>query len=159
MNPPPNDNTTTGDTFWFDPVIPDVFRGLLTTNPEIRGWAYEYSDGMNTGLQVYDELGIPVENLTVALRTDEQTLFCDWIERNEPTYKIFYSAGGNFQSRVAVTASMLALQDSSVVPAEIVVPHVMREVTADDCNPDRPNPFVSGTSLVPDSVLELMFTG
>ena len=30
---------------------------------------------------------------------------------------------------------------------------------ADDCNPDRPNPYVSGTSLVPDSVLELMFAG
>jgi ribose transport system substrate-binding protein len=159
VNPAPNENTTTGDTFWYDPVIPDVYRGLLTTNPEIRGWAYEYSDGMNTGLTVYDELGIPVENLTVALRTDEQTLFCDWVERNEPTYKIFYSAGGNFQSRVAVTASMLALQDASVVPAEIVVPHVMREVTAADCNPDRPNPYVSGTSLVPDSVLELMFAG
>ena len=159
VNPPPNDNTTTGDTFWFDPVIPDVYRGLLTTNPEIRGWAYEYSDGMNTGLTVYDELGIPVENLTVALRTDEQTLFCDWVERNEPTYNIFYSAGGNFQSRVGVTASMLALQDPSIVPAEIVVPHVMRQVTADDCNPDRPNPYVSGTSLVPDAVLELMFAG
>ena len=54
---------------------------------------------------------------------------------------------------------MLALQDASIVPAEIVVPHVMRQVTAADCNPDRPNPYVSGTSLVPDSVLALMFAG
>jgi len=156
-NPAPNDNTTVGDTFWFDPAIPDVFRGLLTTNDNIRGWAYEYSDGMNTGLSVYEELGIPVENLTVALRTDEQTLFCDWVDRNEPTYNIWYSAGGNFQSRVGVTAGMLSLQDASIIPAEIVVPHVMRQVTADDCDPDRPNPFVSGTSLVPSNVLEQMF--
>ena len=62
---------------------------------------------MNIGLQTYEDLGIPVENLTVALRTDEQDLFCDWAERNEPTYKIWYSAGGNFQSRVGVTAAML----------------------------------------------------
>jgi len=157
VNPPPNEDTTTGDTFWYDPVIPDVFRGLLTADPDIRGWAYEYSDGMNTGLKVYEELGIPVEDLTVALRTDEQTLFCDWVERDEPTYNIWYSAGGNFQSRVGVTAAMLALQDPSVVPAEIVVPHVMRQVTAADCNPDRVNPYVSGTSLVPDQILELMF--
>ncbi len=159
VNAPPNSDTTAGDTYWYDPAIPDVYRGLLTTNPDIKGWAYEYADGMNTGLQVYDELGIPVENLTVALRTDEQTLFCDWVDRAEPTYNIWYSAGGNFQSRVAVTASMLALQDPSVVPAEIVVPHVMRQVTAADCNPDRPNPYVSGTSLVPNSILELMFAG
>ncbi|MBI4261776.1 MAG: substrate-binding domain-containing protein [Actinobacteria bacterium] len=156
VNPPANADSTTGDTFWYDPVIPDVFRGLLTANPDIRGWAYEYSDGMNTGLQVYEELGIPVENLTVALRTDEQTLFCDWAERNEPTYEIWYSAGGNFQSRVGVTAAMLSLKGADV-PAQVVVPHVMRKVTAADCNPDRVNPFVSGTSLVPDEILELMF--
>ena len=158
VNPPANENSTTGDTSWYDPVIPDVFRGLLTKHPDIKGWAYEYSDGMNTGLTVYDELDISVENLTVALRTDEQTLFCDWVKRDEPTYKIFYTAGGNFQSRVGVTAAMLSL-DGEDIPAEVVVPHVMREVTADDCDPDRVNPYVSGTSLVPDEVLQLMFSG
>lgn len=158
VNPPANADSTTGDTFWFPPAIPDVFRGLLAPNPEIRGYAYEYADGMWFGLPVYDELGIPVENLTLALRTDEQSLFCDWAERNEPTYNIFYSAGGNFQARVGVTAAMLALQDAPV-PAELVVPHVMRQVTADDCDPDRATEAVSGTSLVPDEVLKQMFAG
>lgn len=158
VNPPANEDSTTGDTSWYDPIIPDVFRGLLTANPDIKGYAYEYSDGMNTGLQVYQELGIPVENLTMALRTDEQTLFCDWADRNEPTYHIWYSAGGNFQSRLGVTAAMLSLNGADV-PAEVVVPHVMREVTAADCNPDRVNPYVSGTSLVPDPILQLMFSG
>jgi len=158
VNPPANADSTTGDTFWFPPVIPDVFRGLLTANPEIRGYAYEYADGVWFGLPVYDELGIPVENLTIALRTDEQSLFCDWAERNEPTYNIFYSAGGNFQSRVGVTAAMLNLAGAEI-PAEIVVPHVMRQVTADDCDLDRPHEAVSGTSLVPDEVLTQMFAG
>lgn len=158
VNPPANENTTTGDTNWFNPIIPDVFRGLLTANPEIRGYAYEYADGILSGLLAYEELGIPVENLTLALRTDEQSLFCDWADRDEPTYDIFYSAGGNFQSRIGVTAAMLTLQDFEV-PGEIVVPHVMREVTEADCNPDRANPVVSGTSLVPDNVLQVMFGG
>jgi hypothetical protein len=156
VNPPPNENTTTGDTNWYDPGIPDVYRGLLTAHPEIRGWAYEYADGQNIGMKVYDELQIPVENVTVALRTDEQSLFCDWVERAEPTYNIFYSAGGNFQSRIGVTAAMMNIAGAPI-PAEIVVPHVMRQVTAADCNPDRVNPYVSGTSLVPDEVLALMF--
>ena len=158
VNPPADENSTTGDTNWFPPAIPDVFRGLLTENPEINGYAYEYADGMWYGLPVYEELGIPVENLTLALRTDEQNLFCDWAERAEPTYRIFYSAGGNFQSRTGVTAAMLNVAGAEV-PAEIVVPHVMREVTEADCNPDRPNEAVSGTSLVPDDVLSLMFAG
>jgi ribose transport system substrate-binding protein len=158
VNPPPDENSTTGDTYWVNSTALDVVRGLLTTNPEIKGWAYEYSDGLYTALQAYDELNIPVQNLTVALRTDEQTLFCDWVDRNEPTYNIWYSAGGNFQSRTGVTAAMLALQDAPV-PGQIIVPHVMRQVTADDCNPDRVNEVVSGTSLVPDDVLALMFGG
>lgn len=156
VNPPANESSTTGDTYWVNTMALDAVRGLLTTNPEIRGWTYEYSDGLYTALQAYDELNIPVENLTVALRTDEQTLFCDWVDRAEPTYNIWYSAGGNFQSRVAVTAAMLTLQGHEV-PGEIVVPHVMRQVTAADCNPDRVNPVVSGTSLAPDAVLAAMF--
>jgi len=92
----------------------------------------------------------------VALRTDEQNLFCDWAERDEPTYKIWYSAGGNFQSRVGVTAAMMSISGAEI-PAEVVVPHVMREVTEADCDPDRVHEAVSGTSLAPDSVLQLMF--
>lgn len=158
VNPPADANTTTGDTYWVNTFALDAVRGLLTSNPEIRGWAYEYSDGLFTGLQAYQELGIPVENLTIALRTDEQTLFCDWANRAEPTYNIWYSAGGNFQSRTGVTAAMLKLKGADV-PGQIIVPHVMRQVTAADCNPARVNEVVSGTSLVPDSVLQVMFAG
>jgi len=158
VNPPADANSTTGDTFWVNSFALDAVRGLLTTTPDIKGWAYEYSDGLFTALQAYDELNIPVANLSVALRTDEQTLFCDWADRGEPTYNIWYSAGGNFQSRTGVTTAMLALKGADV-PGEVVVPHVMRQVTADDCNPDRVNAVVSGTSLVPDEVLALMFGG
>jgi hypothetical protein len=144
------------DTFWANDVALQTVNGWLSTDPDIEGYAYEYADGLNTALQAYDDLGIPLDNLTVALRTDEQTLFCDWAKRDNPDYHIWYSAGGNFQSRVAVTASMLDLQGAEV-PGEIVVPHVMREVTAADCNPDRVTPTVSNTSLVPDEVLTLMY--
>ena len=157
-NPPADENSTTGDTFWVNSFALDAARGILTTNPDVHGWAYEYSDGLFTALQAYDELGIPVENLTVALRTDEQTLFCDWAERGEPTYNIWYSAGGDFQSRTAVTVGMLTLAGYDV-GGEVTVPHVMRQVTDADCNPDRVNEVVSGTSLVPNEVLALMFGG
>jgi hypothetical protein len=111
---------------------------------------------MYIGLQTYKDLGIPVKNLTLALRTDEQNLFCDWAERDEPTYNIWYSAGGNFQSRVGVTAAMMSLKGAEI-PPEVVVPHVMRQVTTADCDPNRVNEAVSGTSLVPDPVLQAMF--
>ena len=61
VNPPANENSTTGDTSWYPPAIPGVYQGLLTTNPEIKGWAYEYADGMYIGLQTYEDLGHPGE--------------------------------------------------------------------------------------------------
>ena len=45
--------------------------------------------------------------IVVALRTDEQGLFCDWEKANDPDFKIFYSSGQNFQSRIALTAAMM----------------------------------------------------
>lgn len=145
------------DTFWVNDVALQVVLGWLSTDPDIKGYAYEYSDGMNTALQAYDQLGIPVENLTLAMRTDEMTLFCDWVARGEPsTYNIFYTAGGNFQSRVAVTAAMMSLKGAEI-PAQIDVPHAVRKASAADCDPNAPTPTVSGTSLVPGSVLQLMF--
>jgi ABC-type sugar transport system substrate-binding protein len=144
------------DTYWVNDFALQTVLGWLSKNPDIKGYVYEYADGMYTALDAYEQLDIPVKDTTVVVRTDEQTLFCDWVERSEPSYKIFFSAGGNFQSRVAVTAAMLKLQGAEI-PAEIVVPHVMREVTADDCDPDRVTPTVSGTSLVPDDVLAQMY--
>ena len=58
--------------------------------------------------------------------------------------------------RVDVTAAMMSIAGAPI-PPEVVVPHVMRQVTAADCNPDRVHEAVSGTSLVPDDVLTLMF--
>ncbi len=144
------------DTYWVNDLALQTVLGWLSKDPNIKGYAYEYADGMYTALDAYEQLDIPVKNTTIVVRTDEQTLFCDWADRNEPTYNIYFSAGGNFQSRVAVTAAMLNLQGFEV-PAEIVVPHVMREVTTADCDPDRVTPTVSGTSLVPDEVLAEMY--
>jgi ABC-type sugar transport system substrate-binding protein len=151
VNPPADENSTTGDTYWANDIAAEVVGGMLSTNPDIGGFSYEYADGLATALQ-----DVEIDTMTLAIRTDEQTLFCDWVERDNPNYRIWYSAGGNFQSRTAVTAQMMSLAGAEI-PAEIVVPHVMREVTAADCNPDRVTPTVSNTSLVPDDVLALMY--
>jgi ribose transport system substrate-binding protein len=144
------------DTFWANDVALQTVSGWLSADPEIAGFAYEYADGMNTALDAYDQLGVELDELVLTLRTDEQTLFCDWAERDVPGYQIWYSAGGNFQSRVAVTVAMLHQQGMDI-PAEVTVPHVMREVTEEDCDADRVTPTVSGTSLVPDDVLRQMY--
>jgi ribose transport system substrate-binding protein len=144
------------DTYWVNDIALQTVSGWLSTDPNIAGYAYEYADGLDTALKAYTKLGIPLDKMTIAVRTDEQTLFCTWKKMADPNFHIWYSAGGNFQSRVAVTASMMSLAGAPIPPA-IVVPHVMREVQTSDCNPNRVTPTVSGTSLVPDNVLALMY--
>jgi ribose transport system substrate-binding protein len=146
------------DTFWVNDIALQTVLGWLSSNPAIKGFSYEYADGLYTALDAYETVGVELDELVITVRTDEQTLFCDWVERDNPNYKIFYSAGGNFQSRIAVTVGMLHLQGAEI-PAEVVVPHVMREVTAADCNPDAVTPTVSNTSLVPSEVLSRMYAG
>ena len=78
------------DTFWANDVALQTVSGWLSTDPDIKGYAYEYADGLNTALQAYDDLGIPIDDLTVALRTDEQTLFCTWKKMGNPNFNIWY---------------------------------------------------------------------
>ncbi len=144
------------DTYWVNDIALQTVLGWLSSTPDVAGFAYEYADGLYTALDAYDQVGVELDDLVITVRTDEQTLFCDWVERANPNYQIWYSAGGTFQSRTAVTAGMMHLQGADI-PAEIVVPHVMRLVTDADCDPDRVTPTVSGTSLVPADVLALMY--
>lgn len=144
------------DTYWVNDIALQTVLGWLSSNPDIAGFSYEYADGLFTALDAYETVGAELDDLVITVRTDEQTLFCDWVERDNPNYQIWYSAGGTFQSRTAVTAAML-LQQGYELPAEIVVPHVMRKVSEADCDPDRVTPTVSGTSLLPDNVLAAMY--
>ncbi len=146
------------DTYWVNDIALQTVLGWLSSTPDIDGYSYEYADGLYTALDAYETVGVPVDDLVITVRTDEQTLFCDWVERDNPDYQIWYSAGGNFQSRIAVTAAMLHLQGAEISP-EIVVPHVMRQISEADCNPDRVTPTVSNTSLVPTEVLAQMYPG
>ena len=136
---PPVTGSTTGDTYWNTMALDAVQP--VDHQPGDPWVDVRYSDGLYTALQAYDGLNIPVGNLTVALRTDEQTLFCDWVDR----------ASRRTTSGIRPAATLIRGGDRGVltlqgheVPGEIVVPHVMRQVTAADCNPDRVHPVVSG---------------
>jgi ABC-type sugar transport system substrate-binding protein len=104
------------DTYWVNDIALQTVLGWLSSDPDIAGYSYEYADGLYTALDAYDTVGVEVDELVITVRTDEQTLFCDWVERDNPNYQIWYSAGGNFQSRIAVTAAMLHLQGATSRP-------------------------------------------
>ena len=71
---------------------------MLAQHDSVDGYVYEYADGFRGALRAYEAAG-KEPNFVVALRTDEQGLFCDWEKANDPNFKIFYSSGQNFQSR------------------------------------------------------------
>jgi hypothetical protein len=97
---------------------------------------YEYADGFRGALRAWQAAN-KQPDVIVALRTDEQGLFCDWERLNDPNLKIFYSSGQNFQSRFALTAAMMK-EKGQDVPGKIDVPFKMKQVAEGLCNPVLP---------------------
>ena len=55
-------NLGPADTYWANDVALQTVNGWLSTDPDIKGYAYEYADGLNTALQAYDDLNIPIDD-------------------------------------------------------------------------------------------------
>ena len=129
----------------------DIFQN---STADLNGISYEYADGFLGGIRAYEAAGLPLD-VELTLRTDEFGLFCEWQEIGNPNFEIFFSSGGGFDSRIALTAGMMALNGAEIDP-NIVVPAAMRQVDETSCNPDAPGEAPAST-LVPDDVLAAMY--
>lgn len=142
------------DTNWTQEGSFEAVSGLLAQHDDIGAYIYEYADGFRGAVRAYEAAG-KEPNIIVALRTDEQGLFCDWEKANDPEFKIFYSSGQNFQSRFALTAAMMK-KAGKEVDANIDVPFSMKPVVKGMCNPDLPLE-TSVSTLIDKDMLQAMF--
>lgn len=144
------------DTNWTQEGTFAAVSAVLARFDAIDGYIYEYADGFRGAVRAYESAKRPM-NMVVSLRTDEQGLFCDWEAANQDAFKIFYSSGQNFQSRIALTAAMMkkAGQD---VNTHINVPFSMKPVVKGMCNKALPME-ISVSSLVDAETLKAMFAG
>lgn len=142
------------DTFWTREGTLEAMSGFLSSDPDLAGVSYEAADSFLGGLRAYEAAGLPVD-LVLTLRTDEVNLFCEWKEMGNPNFKIFYSSGGNYQSRLALTAAMMQLNGTDV-PSSIVIPVEMRQVDESSCIEGMP-PLASVSSLIPLEIFVEMY--
>jgi ribose transport system substrate-binding protein len=142
------------DTNWTQEGNFEAVSGLLAQHDDIGAYIYEYADGFRGAVRAYESSGKPLD-IVVALRTDEQGLFCDWEKANNPNFKIFYSSGQNFQSRFALTAAMMKKAGKAVDPA-VNVPFAMKPVVKGMCDPALPLD-ASVSTLVPADMMKKMF--
>lgn len=142
------------DTNWTQEGTLQALSGFLSQHPEIDGISYEYADGFLGGVRAYEAADRPLD-VTLTLRTDEFSLFCEWERIGDPNFQIFYSSGGGFDSRIALTAGMMKLNGYDI-PPNIVVPAALKQVDDSTCNPDLPGQAPAST-LVPDHVLGAMY--
>lgn len=142
------------DTFWTREGTLEAVSGFLTSDPDVAGFSYEAADSFLGGIRAYEAAGLPLD-IVLTLRTDEVGLFCAWQEIGNENFKIFYSTGGNYQSRIALTAAMMAYHGAEI-PAEIIIPVEMRQVDETSCNPDMPT-LASVSSLVPVDIFNAMY--
>lgn len=142
------------DTNWTQEGTFNAVSASLTRFDDIDGYIYEYADGFRGAVRAYESANRPMD-MVVALRTDEQGLFCDWEEADHDDFKIYYSSGQNFQSRIALTAAMMA-ENGKDVSTSIDVPFSMKPVTKGQCNKELPME-ISVSSLVDLETLRKMF--
>jgi ABC-type sugar transport system substrate-binding protein len=144
----------TADTNWTREGTLQAVSGLLSEHPDLAGISYEYADGFLGGVRAYEAANAELD-LVLTLRTDEIGLFCEWVSIGNPDFKIYFSSGGGFDSRIALTAGMMA-RTGEEVPPNIIVPAKMRQVDESSCNPDIPGE-APASSLVPPDVLAAMY--
>jgi ribose transport system substrate-binding protein len=142
------------DTNWTQEGTFQAMSGFLSQNSNINAVLYEYADGFRGGVRAYQSANKPTD-VVVALRTDEQGLFCDWEKANNPNFKIFFSSGGTFQSRIALTAAMLKVKGTAV-PERVEVPFKMKQVKAGMCDSSMPDQMPV-SSAVDGQMLTKMF--
>lgn len=142
------------DTNWTQEGTFKAMSSALSQYGSVDAVLYEYADGFRGGLRAYQAAKKP-PNVIVALRTDEQGLFCDWQKIGDPDFKIFYASGQNDQARFALTAAMMKLAGKKIPPF-VDVPFKMHRVVKGLCNPALPM-GASVSTLVDDQMLEAMF--
>jgi len=142
------------DTNWTQEGSFQAMSGFLSQNGSVDAVVYEYADGFRGALRAWQAAN-KQPDVIVALRTDEQGLFCDWEKLNNPNLKIFYSSGQNFQSRFALTAAMME-KEGKDVPGKIDVPFKMKQVTKGLCNPTLPED-ASVSTLIDSDMMKAMF--
>jgi ribose transport system substrate-binding protein len=142
------------DTNWTQEGSFQAMTGFLSQGVNVDSVVYEYADGFRGALRAWQEAK-KTPDVIVALRTDEQGLFCDWEKVGDPNFKIFYSNGQNDQSRFALTAAMMK-KEGKDVPSSIDVPFRMKPVVRGLCNPALPED-ASVSTLVDDDMMKAMF--
>ncbi|MCW5879290.1 MAG: substrate-binding domain-containing protein [Anaerolineales bacterium] len=143
------------DTFWTREGTFDAMSGFLSAHPDLAGVSYEAAGSFMGGLSAYEAAGLPVD-LVLTLRTDETVLFCEWIDMGKPdNFKIYFGSGGNYQSRIALTAAMMHLNGYEI-PSSIVIPPYMQQVSESHCYRDLPDD-ASISSMVPHDVVRAMY--
>ena len=142
------------DTSWTQQGTLEAVSGFISSDPDIKGYSYEAADSFLGGVRAYEAAGLPLD-IVLTLRTDEVDMFCEWKKINNPNFKIFYGSGGNYQSRIALTAAMMKLKGYELPVDGVILPTVMRQVDANTCNPDMPQQ-ASLSSLIPIPIFKLM---
>ena len=142
------------DTSWTQQGTLEAVSGFISSDPDIKGYSYEAADSFLGGVRAYQAANLPLD-IVLTLRTDEVDMFCEWKKINNPNFKVFYGSGGNYQSRIALTAAMMKLKGYELPTEGIILPTVMRQADANSCNPDMPQQ-ASLSSLIPIPVFKLM---
>ena len=143
-------------TNWDPSKVQQVVAGILAKYPDIKGWSYEYGDGMRLGgYAAYKAAGKPF-NGVLTFRTDDVGMGCLFNQLKNPNLQMYYYTSGNTQIRVAFTAAMMKLKGAKIPPKIVFPIELQNQRVRDSCVKGYPQE-ASATSLIPLSLLKKMY--
>jgi ribose transport system substrate-binding protein len=143
-------------TDWNPSKVQQVVAGILAKNPDIKGWSYEYGDGMRLGgYAAYRAAGKPFSGV-LTFRTDDVGMGCLFNRLDNPNLQMYYYTSGNTQIRVAFTAAMMKLKGAKIPPKIVFPIELQNQRVRDSCVKGYPQE-ASATSLIPLSLLKKMY--
>src|SRR5215211_2650329 len=71
------------DTSWTQQGTLEAVSGMISSNPDIKGYSYEAADSFLGGVRAYEAANLPLD-IVLTLRTDEVDMFCEWKKINNP---------------------------------------------------------------------------
>lgn len=143
------------DTEWTRQTALEAMSGVLSSNPDISGFVYDYGDATVGALRAFEAADIPLDDIVATVQSDDNPLLCRWRQIGNPDFKVWTYSALFTQGRIALTAGMMSLQDAPI-PPEIIFQPSLRRVDEDSCRDDIP---VNGSpsALVPAELQSRMF--
>jgi ABC-type sugar transport system substrate-binding protein len=141
------------ETEWTPAGAQKAASALVASGKPAKAILYSYSNPVPSIVNVYLKAGKEIPAIVTWTQNNETT--CQWIEH---PYKLYQTNALNWAARVAVDASVKAVEGEEV-PEAVIYPQPYSAAKKSSCEKGKPAEYPGKSALVPEALTEKMLAG